>query len=138
MPTILVVANQTLGGAALTARLEERNRQEPCDFYVVVPATPPKEHLVWTEGEARAIASERLERCLGQLRDAGLSADGQVGDANPMLAIGDALRGRDVSGVIIATLPAGVSRWLKRSLPERVARRVDVPVDHVVIDPADA
>ena len=64
--------------------------------------------------------------------------DGEVGDANPMLAISDALRDREVEAVIIATLPAGVSRWLKLSLPERVARRVDVPVDHVVITPADA
>ena len=138
MPTILVVANQTLGGAALAARLEERSREGPVDFYVVVPATPPKEHLFWTEGEARTIAAARLEECLARLRGAGLSASGEVGDANPMLAITDALRHHEVEGVIIATLPAGVSRWLKLSLPERVARRVDLPVDHVVVAPADA
>jgi GABA permease len=137
MSTILVVANQTLGGAALTARLEERSREGPVDFYVVVPATPPKEHLFWTEGEARAIATARLEQCLARLREAGLQADGEVGDANPMLAISDALRHREVEAVIVATLPAGVSRWLKLSLPERVARRVDVPVDHVIDVPVD-
>lgn len=138
MPTILVVANQTLGGEALAARLDQRRRQGPCNFYVVVPATPPKDHLTWTEGEARTIALERLDRCLAELHAAGIVADGEVGDANPMLAIADAMRAHEFNGVIIATLPTGVSRWLKLSLPDRVARRFDVPVDHVVVDPANA
>jgi hypothetical protein len=60
MPTILIVANQTLGGEALTECIEKRRRLGPCSFYVVVPATPPKEHLTWTEGEARAIPAGRV------------------------------------------------------------------------------
>lgn len=138
MPTILVVANQTLGGDALTARIEERRKLGPCRFYVVVPATPPKEHLLWTEGEARAIAAERLERCLEQLRATGAEVDGEVGDGNPMLAIADALRHHEVDAVILATLPAGASRWLKLSLPERVTRRFALPVEHVEVAPEPA
>lgn len=136
MPTILIVANQTLGGDALAERIEERRRLGPCSFYVVVPATPPKEHFTWTEGEARAIAAERLERCLEHLRATGADVDGEVGDTNPMLAISDAMIHREFDAVIVATLPAGMSRWLKLSLPDRVSRRFGLPVEHVVVSPA--
>ena len=135
MPTILIVANQTLGGDALAERIDERRRLGPCAFYVVVPATPPREHLTWTEGEARAVAAERLERCIQHLRARGADVEGEVGDANPMLAIADAMIHHEFDAVIVATLPAGASRWLKLSLPDRVARRFGLPVDHVVVTP---
>ena len=51
---ILVVANQTACGDELLAVLEERMRQGPCHFTLLVPATPPAEHATWTEGEAKA------------------------------------------------------------------------------------
>ncbi|WP_117000590.1 universal stress protein [Desertimonas flava] len=136
MPTILIVANQTLGGEALTECIEKRRRLGPCSFYVVVPATPPKEHLTWTEGEARAIAAQRLEGCLDQLRATGADVEGEVGDANPMLAVADAMNHHEFDAVIVATLPAGLSRWLKLSLPDRIARRYGLPVDHVVVAPS--
>lgn len=138
MPTILIVANQTLGGSALLERIEQCRRDGPCDFYVVVPSTPPKEHLTWSEGGARTIAAERLDRCLERLHQLGVDASGEVGDANPMLAIGDAMLHHEFDRIIVATLPAGVSRWLKLSLPDRVARRYDLPVDHVVVTPEGA
>jgi hypothetical protein len=138
MPTYLIVANQTLGGAELLDKVTELNTGESCDFYLVVPATPLKEHLTWTEGEARTIAARRLEEGLGRLRGAGVAVDGEVGDASPVLAVDDALRHREVDGVIVCTLPIGMSRWLKLSLPNRIERKHKVPVTHLVIQPAIA
>jgi hypothetical protein len=135
MPTHLIVANQTLGGAELLDKVTELAASGPCDFYLVVPATAPKEHLTWTEGEARTIAARRLEEGLARLRGAGASVDGEVGDASPVLAVDDALRHRTVDGVIVCTLPIGMSRWLKLSLPARIERKHKVPVTHLVIQP---
>jgi hypothetical protein len=39
----LVVANQTLGGEQLLARVRERMRAGPCHFHVLVPATPAEQ-----------------------------------------------------------------------------------------------
>jgi len=135
MPTYLIVANQTLGGAELRDRVLELAAPGPCEFYLVVPATAPKEHLTWTEGEARTIAARRLDEGLAQLRAAGVTVDGEVGDASPILAVDDALRHRLVDRVIVCTLPIGLSRWLKLSLPDRIERKHKVPVDHLVVQP---
>ena len=135
MPNYLIVANQTLGGAELRDRVLELAASDRCEFYLVVPATAPKEHLTWTEGEARTIAARRLAEGLAQLRAAGVTVDGEVGDASPILAVDDALRHRLVDRVIVCTLPIGVSRWLKLSLPDRIERKHKVPVDHLVVQP---
>ena len=135
MPNYLIVANQTLGGAELRDRVLELAASDPCEFYLVVPATAPKEHLTWTEGEARTIAARRLAEGLAQLRAAGVTVDGEVGDASPILAVDDALRHRLVDRVIVCTLPIGMSRWLKLSLPDRIERKHKVPVDHLVVQP---
>lgn len=135
MPTYLIVANQTIGGAELVDKVTELAAAGECDFYLVVPATVPKEHLIWTEGEARTIAARRLEEGLAHLRSVDVTVDGEVGDASPIMAVDDALRHRTVDRVIVCTLPIGMSRWLKLSLPNRIERKHKVPVDHLVIQP---
>lgn len=130
----LVVANQTLGGRHLLQKVQECVSGGSCRFHVVVPATPSGEHLTWTEGEALAIAQRRLDRTLVTFREQGVEADGHVGDANPLLAIEDALRREEFDEIILSTLPPGMSRWLKLDLPHRVERSFEVPVTHLVAD----
>lgn len=71
-----------------------------------------------------------MRRC--GLRSLGAVADGEVGDIHPLRAIGDVPAREDFDEIIISTLPQGISRWLKMDLPDRVARRFDLPVTHVV------
>jgi hypothetical protein len=136
MRRYLVVANQTLGGEHLIERVRECLAAEPCRFHVVVPATPPQDHASWTEGEAVSIAQGRLERALERFRELGAEADGEVGDANPLLAVEDVLLREDVDEIILSTRPPGPSRWLKRDLPTRMRERLGVPVTHL-IEPAE-
>lgn len=137
MRRYLVVANQTLGGNALTAAVRARARMEPCTFHLLVPATPPRDHA-WTEGEAREIARERLELALGRFRALGVEVDGEVGDASPMLAVEDVLRGATFDEIILSTLPPGLSRWLRIDLPHRVEAAFGLPVTHVISRPEPA
>ena len=132
MRSILVVANQTLGGDTLLQRMREAVWFEPCRFHVVVPATAVPHHLAWNEGEALAYAEQRLERALARFDEEGFVVTGEVGDASPFLAICDAMRHDDYDEVMLSTLPLGASRWLKLDLPTRVRRRHGVPVTHVV------
>jgi GABA permease len=132
MRRYLVIANQTLVSEPLLAQVREVMRRDECEFHLVVPATPPREHLTWTEGEAFTIAETRLNEGMELLRSEGATVTGEVGDAHPMLAVDDALRQQRYDEVIISTLAPTVSRWLKLNLPDRVQRRYGLPVTHVV------
>ena len=131
----LVVANQTLGGELLLAKIRELARAGPSAFYVVVPATPPSDH-VWTEEEAAKLATSRLESALERMARLGLEADGEVGDGSPVLAIEDAIRDRGpFEAIVLSTLPPGLSRWLRLDLPHRVESAFGLRVIHVIGDP---
>jgi hypothetical protein len=136
MRRYLVVANQTLAGEPLVSRLRELSRVDESAFYLVVPATPPKDHP-WTHGEARASAQARLDEALMRLSGLEVKVEGEVGDANPMLAIDDAIRDHGpFDEIILSTLPPGMSKWLRLDLPHRVGASFGLPMTHIVGDPA--
>ena len=128
----MVVANQTLPSAALAEAIAARIESGVTAFHVVVPATPPARHgMTWDENDSRREASDRLEAFLVDLRARGVEATGEVGDRDPVAAVRDALRGRDVGEVILSTLPPGISRWLGQDVPSRL--RGAVPVEISVV-----
>jgi hypothetical protein len=133
----LVVANQTLGAEQLSRKIRECQAAGRCSFHLLVPATPPNDHLTWVEGEATAIARERLDQALSWLQALGVDVDGEIGDPNPLLAIADALREGEFDHIILSTLPAGLSRWLKADLPSRVRAGFDLPVSHIISSARD-
>ncbi|HEV8682044.1 MAG TPA: hypothetical protein VGS09_04600 [Actinomycetota bacterium] len=134
----LVVANQTLGGEHLIQKVKELMTEGPCRFHVLVPATAPKEYAVYTEGQAEAIAQKRLDDGLARFRDLGVETNGEVGDPSPFEAIADVLRDEEFDAIILSTLPAGASRWLKQDLHHRVERSFGLPVTHIVGEPEPA
>ena len=132
MRRFLIVGNQTLGSEPLRAAVRERVAAGPCRFHIVVPATPPREQIVWSEGEASTVARRRLDEALAWMEAASATSTGTVGDASPSLAVADALDKESFDEIIVSTLPSGVSRWIHQDLPHRLARRTGLPVDHVV------
>jgi len=133
MRRYLVVSNQTLGGAALAAKIRTALEEGPSEFHIVVPATAHG-HGAWTEGGARAIASERLESALRWFASIGATATGEVADEHPLYAMRDALREHEIDEIIISTLPPGMSKWLRQDLPRKAHREFELPVTHVVGD----
>ena len=103
----------------------------------MVPATPITHGLTWDEDATREEARERLNQFLAHLRDRGVAADGEVGDRDPVAAVRDAIRGREVDEVVLSTLPPGISRWLGQDVPSKLRHNVSVPVD-VVYEAAPA
>ena len=128
----LIVGNQTLGGDHLAETVRECQSRGSSSFHLLVPATPPGHYLVWTEGEAMMLARLRLARGVAQLREIQVEVTGEVGDANPVDAIGDVLARQPFDEIILFTLRPGLSRWLHQDLPRRAARRFAVPITHVV------
>jgi hypothetical protein len=140
MRRYLVVAHQTLGSTELLDALRARLAEGACQFYVVVPELHRGGGgLTWTEGKVRADAKRHLEDARLAFLAEGLAVTGEVGDANPVDAVAEVLRreGRDTfDGVIVSTLPLGVSKWLKLDAPTRIQRATGLPVEHVIGTPA--
>jgi len=128
----LIVANQTLAAEQLTDKIRQLGAEGPCTFHVVVPATHTKDHANYTEGAAHAVAEKRLEAALERFRSLGAEVDGEVGDASPFLSVRDCLLADGTyDGVILSTLPLGVSRWLKQDLVHRLERTFGLPVTQI-------
>lgn len=128
MRSYLVVGNQTLDSPTLAAAIMQRTGRGPATFHVVVPATPIKGGLTWDEDEARDVARERLEAMLARLRAQAVEVTGEIGAPDPIEAVEDAIRGREVDEILLSTLPSGISRWLGQDVPSRLKGSVMVPI----------
>jgi GABA permease len=132
---ILVVANETVGGSELRSILRSKAENVNERILVVSPALNSQVRM-WTSDEdgARAAAQDRLEASLARLRQDGIQANGEVGDADPLQAIEDALRTFTPDEIVISTHPEGRSHWLERNVVGAARDRFDVPITHVVVD----
>jgi hypothetical protein len=124
----LVVANRTVGGDELLEKLKSRAAEEGEHLFIVI--VPQEGGLGHHAGQAR----ERLNTVLENLRGEGLLVAGMIGDPDPYTAAMNGLHRFHVSDVIISTLPAEKSGWLRANLPERIADAARIPVDHVVVE----
>jgi hypothetical protein len=132
---ILVIANETVGGERL--RDEIHSRSEGYDEHVLVVTPALNSHLRhWASDEdnARVEAQKRLDASLERLRSGGIDARGEVGDAEPLQAMEDALRLFGADEIIISTHPEGRSHWLEKGIVETARERFAVPITHVVVD----
>ncbi len=137
MRRILVIANQTLGGEHLERRIRRLLLEGPCRFHLLVPASPPP-NRAWTEGEALALARDRLSEALEKFRTLGADVEGELGhpgDESPILVIREVLeREPTFDLIVLSTLSPGISRWLGMDLPHRVARLTSAPVEHIIAE----
>jgi hypothetical protein len=110
---VLVVAHQTAATPRLLDEVRARARRSPCTFTLVVPRP-------YWDPETDAAATT-LELAIPLLSEAaGGHVEGIVGDTDPFVAVEQAVERGGFDEIIISTLPARVSRWLRRDLPHRV------------------
>jgi uncharacterized membrane protein len=131
---MLVVANETVAGRALRGEIVLRARQGS-EVLVICPAlNSPLRHWASDEDGARADAHARLDRSLAALAQEGVNARGEVGDADPIQAIEDALRAFGADEIVISTHPPGRSNWLEKDVVGRARELFELPITHVVVD----
>jgi hypothetical protein len=135
----MVVAHRTLVEDHLLDHVRGLCEAGDCRFHLVVPVTHPMG--AWSEGEIEAAAKARQEEGEAAFREIGAEVTGEVGDANPVYAVAAALRTKpdeDWAGIIVSTLPPGISRWLGLDAVSRIKREFDLPVTHLVAERAAA
>lgn len=121
--SVLVVANRTAATPALLDAVRARAAEGNARFTLLVPKNPHGLHrVVDPEDSGGGEAEETLALALPLIEEAaGGDVEGRVGDAEPLAAIEDAVNTGEYTEIILSTLPATVSRWLKLDLPSKVS-----------------
>jgi len=134
---VLVIANETVAGAALREALERRAKEGPLRATIVCPVSVPSGGYVIYEDKRRASAGRRHERTLQTLLEAGIAAQGFIVDADPVDAVRDALVQLQPTPteIVVSTHPEERSGWTRRHVLERIAKVAGgMPVEQVVVD----
>jgi hypothetical protein len=123
---VLVVANQTVLGEPLLAKIRERAAQSPAGFLIIAPQG---------DGEGSYEEAERrLLRAVMTLRAEGLEVHGQISHPDPYAAVMQTIEDERVNEIIVSTFPHARSGWLRRDLVERLRRDTKLRVEHIEVD----
>jgi hypothetical protein len=116
---VLVVANRTALSAGLEAAMRARLEQGPASFTLVVP--------LGGAPDARRTAQALADR----LCEVGLDVTAHAGDSDPVCAVLEVWSPADFDEIIVSTLPASRSRWMRSDLVQRIERQTGAIVRHV-------
>ena len=124
---VLVIANETVVGEALLAKIRERAAAGPASFLIISPQSDP------SAGD-HPEAERRLKRALAQLRGEGIDAHGQVAHPDPFSAAMEAVHDERVDEIIVSTFEPLSSGWLRGHVVERLSKETGLPVEHVIVE----
>ncbi len=121
--SVLVVANKTAATPALLDAVRARAAEGPARFTLLVPKSAHGLHRVVDPEDSDAGEAEAMLALAIPLIEeaAGTQVEGRVGAPEPLAAIEDAVNTGEYTEIILSTLPATVSRWLKLDLPSKVS-----------------
>jgi hypothetical protein len=121
----VVVAAKTASGDELLEHLKAKKASDGERMFIVVV---PQEG---GEGSDAARARARMAQLVDRLLAEGLLAAGMIGDPDPYTATMNVLQFFRVDDIVISTLPATRSGWLRADLIERVKKASHKPVEHL-------
>jgi hypothetical protein len=126
---VLIVAHRTAATPLLLNAVRARSARSSCAFTLLVPRP------YWDPDTEEAEMT--LELAIPLLEEAaGGHVNGIIGDSDPFVAIRETVTTVGVDEILISTLPARVSRWLRRDLPHRV-KEFGLPVTVVTAQQAE-
>jgi hypothetical protein len=137
---VLVVADEAVAGSELRDSVIEHLGEKPSAVFVVAPALVDSglKHTMGDVDGAIGPAGERLQQTLEELRKAGIEADGEVGDSDPMIAIGDEILKFHPDQILLVAHRDKEGAFAERGLLEQAQRDLDLPVVELVVDRADS
>jgi len=125
---VLVIANETVVGDPLLAKIRERAKRSKASFLIICPQSDPTRS---THPEA----DRRLRRALTLLRGEGIEVHGQVAHPDPYTAAVQAVNDERVDEIIVSTFHGEQqSSWLRGDILERIRKETTLPVTHVEVE----
>ncbi len=124
---VLVIANETVVGEPLLAKIRERAAAGPASFLILSPQSDPS-------AADHPEAERRLRLALAQLRGQGIDAHGQVAHPDPFSAAMEVVHDERVDEIVVSTYEPLSSGWLRGHVVERLQKETGLPVEHVVVE----
>lgn len=127
---ILALAFEPISADALRAALGED--AAGAEVLVVAPALMSRKRFLLADPDpgierAEEVQAESVER----LEEEGVSAMGETGESDPILAIQDALATFDADEIVVFDHPEGERNWREKDVVGEAERRFSLPVRHV-------
>src|SRR4051794_8890552 len=118
---LLAIVTDALDGSQPIDELRRAGNGAGAEVRLVAPAVEASSfrHTMGDIDEPKREAEERLRLSLERLREAGLSASGEVGDPDPVQAAQDALLKDPADEVVIFERESTRARWFEDGLFER-------------------
>ena len=132
---VLVITSETISAEQLRGALGADGDPSELEVMVVAPALAGNALKFWMSDadEAIARAEQVREASVERLGQEGVSATGDTGEADPYIAIEDALKTFDADRIVLFTHGAEAQRY-REDLDEReIAERFGRPVDHASV-----
>lgn len=135
----LVLVVGLLAGPGAGEELYRLSRREPSRFYLLVPATKPEYGWTWSEGQALADATQRLELMLEFTGKLGMQVDGLVyPQAEPVEAVRKAVASAEApfGELIVIDRPKGhAQRWMAANSLKQLEEDPGLPITHLEANP---
>jgi hypothetical protein len=137
---VLVVANERFPGEDFAEELRGHLREdsEQVQVFVITPSLAESgiEHEMADFDGPIVEAAERLDWIIDELGEVGIEAEGQVGDGDPTVAVGDGLRVFPADEIIVVGHAEGRGRtYSEKDLWSRLRRNFVEPVTAIMVTP---
>jgi hypothetical protein len=125
-----------VAGRELREALLGHLAKDVSQVFVVAPALADSglKHTMGDIDEAIEPARERLRGTLRELREAGLNADGEVGDSDPIQAINDEIIKFGPEQILVVAHRDEEGAFAEKGLLEQAERDFDLPVTELVVN----
>ncbi|UJA19481.1 hypothetical protein HJD18_04185 [Thermoleophilia bacterium SCSIO 60948] len=132
---LLVIAAAAIEGQELRDEVVRHLDGSNARVHVVAPALARDQfhHAMGDVDAPREDATERMDRSIETLRAEGIEVSGDIGDADPKLALADSVGDFDPQEILILTHASEDGLWLENEIFDDARREYDMPVIHVVV-----
>lgn len=138
---VLLVADEEIRGTDFMAELKRHvnGRSAEVEVFVTVPALADSaiDHEMANFDGPIKKAGERLDNVLAELKSVGIEAVGQVGDGDPVVAIGDGLREFDADEIIVVAHREADRKYAERDLWKNIEHEFHQPIVELIVDAPD-
>ena len=130
---ILVVVAEPVSGEAL--KLAVGDAADSAEVLVVAPALESRTRWILDDPDAAIRRADEVQQeTVERMDEEGVDAAGDTGEADPLLAVQDALQTFDADEIVLFTHPGEKSNWAEEGMVEEARTRFEAPVRHLEVD----